>query len=465
MGQIPGRPVKLLPGREVLIRVLLIFNNQGPFTGPDKNQPDMKNPILSGLLLLLFAGLLTAQQPNSYALVVEGFDWGPAVNKVVLDLGQTTDSLPEGSFSVYATRSTDLAEIPAAFASGERTVVGSYLSDASGTRTESGSHLTLVLAVGPQMPLGSPFQYANNDKVRGNFWVDYRVAVTHTPSLRTWNQKSGQVLPLVDRFDLGGRFEYSPGQMMSYASYTPPAASAKKPLIIWLHGGGEGGTDPTIALLGNRAANYASDEIQQYFGGAYVLVPQAPTFWMNKEGGGYTRGDAEDIYHVGLMALIRDYVANHPQVDPDRIYVGGCSNGGYMSLKLLLKNPDFFAAAYISALAYQSQYLTDEQIRSIRKVPIWFIHAKDDPVTVPDQTVVPVYQRLKSAGARNLHFSYYEHVVDITNLYGGNDFRYSGHWSWIYSHANQATRDFDGNPVMSGGRPVTVMQWLAAQRK
>ncbi len=322
-----------------------------------------------------------------------------------------------------------------------------------------------MLAVGPQMPLGSPFQYANNDKVRGNFWVTYRVAVTHQPSLRTWNQKNGQVLPLVDRFDLNGQYEYAPGQTMSFASYTPPAGNGKKPLIIWLHGGGEGGSDPTIALLGNRAANYAADEIQQYFSGAYVLVPQAPTFWMNKEGGGYTRGDVEDIYNEGLMALIRDFVAGHPQIDPARIYVGGCSNGGYMSLKLLLKDPGYFAAAYISALAYQSQHVTDDQIRSIRKVPIWFMHAKDDPVTVPDQTVVPIYQRLKAAGAKNLHFSFYDHVVDITNLYGGNDFHYSGHWSWIYSHANQATRDFDGNPVLLDGRAVTVMQWLAAQKK
>ena len=425
----------------------------------------MKTRILLFVSLLLFAFRPAAQQPGTYALVVEGFDWGPAVNKIVLDLEETVEAAPEGSFTVYATRSTDLAEIPAASASGERAVVSSYLSDAKGNRAETGSHLTLVLAVGPQMPLSSPFQYANNDKVRGNFWVDYRVSVTHLPSLRTWNQKNGQVLPLVDRFDLSGRYEYEPGKTMSYASYTPAARAGKQPLIIWLHGGGEGGSDPTVALLGSRAANYASDEIQQFFGGAYVLVPQAPTFWMNREGGGYTRGDAEDIYNVGLMALIRDFVAAHPQIDPDRIYVGGCSNGGYMSLKLILKHPDYFAAGYISALAYQSEYLSDAQLRSIRKVPIWFIHAKDDPVTVPDKTVVPTYERLKAAGARNVVFSYYDHVADITNLYGGDDFRYNGHWSWIYSHANKATRDYDGSPVLVDGRPATLMQWLAAQKK
>jgi predicted peptidase len=76
---------------------------------------------------------------------------------------------------------------------------------------------------------------------------------------------------------------------MSYAYFSPKEKQDKYPLIIWLHGGGEGGTDPTVPLLANRAANYASDEIQQYFGGAYVLVPQSPTRWMDSgEGSTFT---------------------------------------------------------------------------------------------------------------------------------------------------------------------------------
>ncbi|MBC2838998.1 prolyl oligopeptidase family serine peptidase [Robiginitalea sp. SC105] len=425
-------------------------------------------PTLTCLFAMLLAFTNAWSQsatPGTYSLVVEGFDWGPAVNKVVLDMGESLSEPPGGEFTVSASRSTDLAEIPEALASGKRTVLSTYLSDASGNRTPDGSHLTLVLEVGPRLGLGSPFHYAQNEKVRGNFWVDYQVSVTHRPSLRTWNRQSGKIMPLVDRFDLTGKYEYAPGKQMSYAAYTPESGNGKKPLIIWLHGGGEGGTDPTIALLGNRAANYASEDIQVLFGGAHVLVPQAPTFWMNREGGGYTRGDAEDIYNEGLLALIKNYVADHADIDTDRVYVGGCSNGGYMSLKLLLKDPGYFAGAYISALAYHSEYLSDSQISSIRKVPIWFMHAKDDPVTKPEDTVVPVYNRLVAAGARNVHFSYFDHVVDITGIYGGPGFHYSGHWSWIYSHANIARHDLDGGPVLVDGRPVTVMEWLAAQEK
>jgi hypothetical protein len=40
---------------------------------------------------------------------------------------------------------------------------------------------------------------------------------------------------------------------------------------------------------------------------------------------------------------------------------------------------------------------------------IWFVHSKDDPVTVPDKTVVPLHKRLMAAGAQNIVFSYYDH--------------------------------------------------------
>ncbi len=97
----------------------------------------------------------------------------------------------------------------------------------------------------------------------------------------------------------------------------------KSPPLLWLHGGGEGGTDPIIPLVGNKVTNYASDEIQHYFGGAYILVPQCPTRWMDAGNGNTTRGETNDIYNEALMELIRNYVAKNPGIDTDRIYVSG----------------------------------------------------------------------------------------------------------------------------------------------
>jgi predicted peptidase len=178
-----------------------------------------------------------------------------------------------------------------------------------------------------------------------------------------------------------------------------------------------------------------------------------------------THGKEDDVYNVALMALVRHYVATHPGIDKDRIYVGGCSNGGYMALKLMLLHPDDFAAGFIAALAYQSQYLSDAEIKRIAHLPIWFVHSADDQTTRPELTVLPVYERLKAAGARDVHLSYYDHVVDITGFFGGSGYRYNGHWSWIYLHANHSRLDRDGAPVKVDGRPVSVLEWLAAQQR
>jgi predicted peptidase len=186
---------------------------------------------------------------------------------------------------------------------------------------------------------------------------------------------------------------------------------------------------------------------------------------MYNEAGIRNPGREEDIYNVGLMALIKNFVNTHPDIDTKRIYIGGCSNGGYMSLKLILKDPNYFAAGYISALAYESQYITDQQINSIRNVPIWFIHAKEDPVTPPSKTILPVYGRLKKAGAKNLHLSFYDHVTDLSGFYGGENYIFPAHWSWIYSHSNHARLDYYGKSVLHKGKPVTIMEWLARQSK
>ncbi|WP_297337082.1 prolyl oligopeptidase family serine peptidase [Algoriphagus sp.] len=403
--------------------------------------------------------------PGTYKLVIAGFDWGPAVQKVIISPEEKLENTAASDFEVFVHRSTVDGQIPSTQQSGKRDVIYTYPSDENGNRQAQGAHLTLVLEVNPTQPLGSPIQYMRVGERGGNFWITYELTILHSSSGQIWNEESDRILPLVDEFDLSEKFTYQNKMTLSYAAFRPETQTSQMPLLIWLHGGGEGGEDPTIPLLGNRAANYASDEIQAYFGGAHVLVPQAPTFWMQSEDGSYTRGDREDIYHEALFALIEEYVGANPEIDSDRIYVGGCSNGGYMSLKLILEHPEYFAAGYISALAYHNEFVSDEQIKRIKNVPIWFVHSADDGTTKPDETVVPIYQRLKEAGAKNVIFSYYDHVTDITGFYGGSDFHYPGHWSWIYSHANTARTDFDGSLVKLDGKPVTIMEWLAAQKR
>ena len=88
------------------------------------------------------------------------------------------------------------------------------------------------------------------------------------------NKFAADTTRICDDFDLDGKFSYNDekfGQInLTYASYTPEAAKndgKKNALIIWLHGAGEGGTDPRVALVGNKVVNLATDTVQQYFDG------------------------------------------------------------------------------------------------------------------------------------------------------------------------------------------------------
>lgn len=427
----------------------------------------MKKFNLLTLLGILFFGQIWANptdnpKNSSYKIVVEGFDWGPAVNKVILSLDERIKTTTSTDFKVFVKRKSDAGEIPAEQASGTRDILQAFVSDENGKRVEEGSNITLLLSIAPGMPLASPFQYFRG---KGNKWVDYQLTIVNTQTQQIWNQNKGKIMPLIDSFDLSGKYRHSDQLTMSYATFSPKTDKDKSPLIIWLHGGGEGGTDPTIALLGNKAANYASEEIQMLFDGAFVLVPQCPGAWMHNAQAQITHGKENDVYNEGLLALIKEYVKSNPKVDISRIYVGGCSNGGYMALKLILMDPSYFAAGYISALAYQSQYISDEEMKKIKDVPMWFVHAKDDKTTIPDLTVVPVYNRLKAMSAKNVYFTYYDNVYDITNLYGGKSFQYNGHWSWVYLHENKCRTDLDGNPVKINGKSVSIMEWMAAQSK
>ena len=143
------------------------------------------------------------------------------------------------------------------------------------------------------------------------------------------------------------------GTTYSYADYTPAKDDKKNALVIWLHGAGEGGTDPYIDILGNEVTSLVSKEFQSLFEGAYVLAPQSPTMWMDDGTGAYQNGDKGSMYAESLFEMIDAYVKANDDIDPNRVIIGGCSNGGYMTMEMVLKHPTYFAAAFPICEAFQ----------------------------------------------------------------------------------------------------------------
>lgn len=404
----------------------------------------------------------TLKVNGTYDIVVEGFDWGPGVTKVIITLDKKVKNVTKDMFSVKENKVwySGLQEF-------NRNIVDAYISDEKGNKTEeeSSSNITIILAVNPDE--GNPFLY-NFQTGRNNWAENYelKISLTENAQLEVGEETTTELsidskyvkkeMPTIDKFK-ESVYSAEGDISMSYAYYEPEEDNVKNPLIIWLHGAGEGGTDTAIDLLGNRVGALIEDNIQDQFGGAYVLTPQSPTMWMDTTGNGDYTTDGSNIYLESLMNLIKSYVDSNNDIDLNRIYVGGCSNGGYMTMALVLEHPEYFAAAYPICEAFNDSWISDEKLNGIKDVPMWFTYASNDETVNPTTNSMATVARLLSIGAKDIKVSEFDNVIDTSGLYkdeNGNPYEYNGHWSWIYAF-NDECKDGD----------ESLWSWLAKQEK
>ncbi|AXQ78485.1 glucan-binding protein [Streptococcus chenjunshii] len=374
-------------------------------------------------------------------IVLDSYEFGPGVSKIVLE---TDKPLSEAVLN---------SETAVATAGIARQINDAYLSDAQGNRLDrytKSSHVALELAVdyNTEDPAQSASPFIFDLSTYRNYWVDsYVVKVNGLGLKRSGSGKlqlvnseqeaiENRLTPSADRFSDRGT------SSLPYAAYQPESAAAgeKKPLIVWLHGIGEAGTDLNFPLLSNKVAALTQEEIQSQFTssgsgeqtGAYVLVPQAPTAW-------------NEQYGEALIETIDAYLANNPDIDSDRIYLAGASNGGAMTLEMGIHYPDYFAALVPIAAPYSYQTapdnddspysLDEETLSALKDQPMWLIHSQADTTIPASESALPFYKAMIDAGFENKWISYYESAIG-TDLPGQV---YNGHWAWIYFFNNQVT--------------------------
>ncbi|MDR1218743.1 MAG: prolyl oligopeptidase family serine peptidase [Treponema sp.] len=454
----------------------------------------------------------------SYKVVVEGFEWGPSVTRLIVTAEDDfqREAVDTTMFVVKTTLPVDAGD-PTTYI---RRITDMYICDSEGLKRSSGSSKSIAFElatgyetimtipgvgnIGAAIDGSSPFSY--NRETGYNSWADlatYTVELAEGRTIRIGaatydavtvaaDSYAGRLAPETALFTKGAISANgdSGSITLQTAAYEPESLKkdgAKNALLIWLHGAGEGGTDIDIALLGNDVTELSKEPIQNYFktagadAGAYILVVQTPTMWMDN-GGGQHQGDQDSRYTEALKRAIDRYIAANGDVDTDRIYIGGCSNGGYMTIDMLIKYPDFFAAAYPICEAYRDSYIDSAKLDKLKRTPLWFTASADDSVVAPPAYTARTYARLVRADAKNAHFSYFEHVT-------GQDqpgVVYMGHWSWIYTLQDRCVLDQNAaaikaaanldaavmlvtapstEPVQATGGQATLWGWLAAQRK
>jgi predicted peptidase len=225
------------------------------------------------------------------------------------------------------------------------------------------------------------------------------------------------------------KFINEKGDTLKYRQLFPDADTIRKfPLVIFLHGSGERGSD-NEAQLKWGVTNFASDENMKLHP-CFVIAPQCPAnsgwsnFSTNKNSLNSLQKSPSKPMEL-LMALIHDFVKKF-RVDTNRIYITGLSMGGFGTFDAIERYPDLFAAA-VPVCGGGDVSLA----ASIKHIPIWIFHGAEDPAVDPAFSLNMI-EALTKAGAHPGYTQYPE----------------VGHFSWIAAYSD---------PMM--------IEWLFRQHK
>lgn len=201
------------------------------------------------------------------------------------------------------------------------------------------------------------------------------------------------------------------------------------PLVMFLHGAGERGNDNN-AQLTHGAALFLKPENRKYFK-SIVIFPQCPTnkSWSKfkrVDGKMVTDSESEPPVEQLLVKALMDSLLENRKILERQIYLGGLSMGAFGSYDLLIRNPDYFAAAFpICGIADIPNYVS-----KVKDVPVWIFHGEKDPVVSPEPNR-ELYKALMTAGATDVTYSEYPGVGhDSWN----NAFAEPKLLPWVFSH-------------------------------
>ncbi|MFV2043149.1 MAG: PHB depolymerase family esterase [Anaerolineales bacterium] len=128
------------------------------------------------------------------------------------------------------------------------------------------------------------------------------------------------------------------GLERSYYLVEPSQMTDPVPLVLSLHGGG--GTGQQMCALAGGIQELADRER------FLVACPEGvENHWNDGRANDRYRAHIEDIDDVGFLRALIDRLSTTYNVDPNRIYVTGVSNGGMMSLRMACEASDVIAAA------------------------------------------------------------------------------------------------------------------------
>jgi len=161
-------------------------------------------------------------------------------------------------------------------------------------------------------------------------------------------------------------------QKISYVLDYPQNAKGKVPLIVFLHGSGERGTD--LEMVKAHSPFTYKNLIKEPVA---ILAPQCPenVWW-----------DTEAVYY-----LIKDIQQKY-KIDESRIILTGLSMGGWGALKLAMEHPEMFSA--VAPVCAPVDRLMKVRAEQYKNLPMKIFHGGNDDVVSPANSI-EIYQEIK----------------------------------------------------------------------
>jgi len=181
---------------------------------------------------------------------------------------------------------------------------------------------------------------------------------------------------------------------MQYLCYLPKGYPGMKgqrwPLMLFLHGAGERGTDIQLAAVHGPLKQVKQGEEFPFI----IVAPQCA---------------AGELWHNEPLLQLLNHVETKFAVDTNRIYLTGISMGGYGTWQLGLQHPERFAAMVpICGGANMIDVIlgTRDKGKTLKRLPVWAFHGGKDNVVPPEESERLVAQ-LKKMGVKEVKLTVY----------------------------------------------------------
>jgi predicted peptidase len=205
------------------------------------------------------------------------------------------------------------------------------------------------------------------------------------------------------------------GKTLPYRLMVPESVEAGKkyPLVVFLHGAGERGTNNEAQLV-HGIKDFSSAEHRQKYP-CFLIAPQCPE---KEKWGDWTvnAGLSKEPTEPSrlVMELVDTLIKDQP-IDTKRIYITGLSMGGFGTWDLISRYPDKFAAAVPICGGGDPR-----QAEKIARIPIWCFHGtKDNAVKVERSR--DMIEAIKKAGGKPKYTEYPD----------------EGHASWVPAYKDE----------------------------